>query len=62
MKENFKCPKCKSMQRIGKRLHGYWICPKCHNTIIPNKERENFGYPIVRFKKSFKKPQNQFTN
>ena len=36
MKKNFRCPKCKTMQKVGKRLHSSWTCPKCLNTIVLN--------------------------
>lgn len=44
MKKNFKCPKCKHMWSIGKRLHASWICPTCKNSIVPTKEYRKLGY------------------
>lgn len=39
MKPNFRCPKCKTEQSIGKRLHAQWTCPHCHKSIVPTRER-----------------------
>lgn len=50
MKNNFTCPKCKSKQRLSKKLHGTWTCPKCHNTIIPTDKIVSLGY--VPYRKS----------
>ena len=49
MKENFKCPRCRTMQSLGKRLHASWECPHCHNTIIPNKQDRMFGYRPFKY-------------
>ena len=43
MKKNFKCPKCKTMQSVGKRLHASWQCPKCHKTLFITKEEVRRG-------------------
>jgi len=48
MKPNFKCPKCKTMQRIGKRLHASWMCPHCHFRMVPTKELRQLGYMPFR--------------
>ena len=53
MKTNFKCPKCKTQQRIGKRLHGKWTCPNCHNSIVPTREIVMLGYVPFRKNRMF---------
>lgn len=49
MKENFKCPRCKTMQTIGKKLRAKWECPHCHNTIIPTDDDRRLGYRPFKY-------------
>lgn len=51
MKANFKCPRCRKMQKVGKRLHASWTCPNCHNSIVISKEVKEAGF--VKYKKDF---------
>lgn len=44
MNRNFKCPKCKKLWSIGKRLHASWKCPSCGNAIVPTSEYKKIGY------------------
>lgn len=53
-KNNFKCPKCKTMQKIGKRLHAKWTCPHCKNTIVPTREIVLLGYVPFRKNRMFR--------
>lgn len=53
MKENFRCPRCKKMQTLGKRLHSSWTCPTCGNTIIPTREDKMTGYRPFKFNRMF---------
>lgn len=63
MKENFKCPRCKTMQTIGKKLRAKWVCPHCHNSIVPTKQDKMLGYRPFKhnamlqemFQKNYKK-------
>lgn len=49
MQRNFKCPKCKTQQSIGKKLHASWTCPKCHFKLIPTREIRALGYVPFKF-------------
>lgn len=63
MKPNFKCPKCKTMQCVGKRLHASWKCPKCGQALVLTKEIVQKGY--MPYRKNFlytNKPQRKFFN
>lgn len=48
MKPNFKCPKCKSKQAMGKHLHSVWTCPSCHYSLVPSKEMARTGHAPYR--------------
>ncbi len=54
MKENFRCPRCKRMQHLGKRLHASWQCPDCGNTIIPTKRDQMLGYRPFKYNSMYK--------
>lgn len=54
MKSNFKCPRCKTKQKLGKHLHASWQCPHCHNTIVPNIEDKLLGYRPFKYNSMYK--------
>lgn len=53
MKKNFKCPRCRTLQPMSRKLHGSWTCPKCRTTIIPTKAIVDAGYFPDKGKKDF---------
>lgn len=51
MEKNFKCPRCRTMQPMSRKLHGSWTCPKCKTTIIPSKEIVDAGHVLYKKRK-----------
>ena len=43
MKANFKCPKCKKMIVVGKKLHARYTCPNCHFSMLITREDKLAG-------------------
>lgn len=60
MKTNFKCPKCKTQQLIGRRLHAVWTCPNCQNSIVPTNRMKIDGH-VPYNKVSRKSKYKQFS-
>ena len=56
MKSNFKCPKCKKMITVGKKLRANYICPKCGFNMVISKKEKDQGYMIL--KRNFFNPRN----
>lgn len=51
MKENFKCPKCKQMTKVGKKLHASYTCPNCHYQMLISRQERQQGH--VNYKRNF---------
>ena len=50
-KGNFKCPRCKKMVNVGKKLRAQYTCPNCHTSLLISREERNQGH--CNFKKNF---------
>ncbi len=51
MKANFKCPRCKKLTTVGKRLSAKYTCPHCKNQILVRSHEREQGH--VDYKKNF---------
>ena len=45
---DFKCPKCRKIQKVGKQLHASWTCPNCHFTTVLSGEDKSRGYRLFK--------------
>lgn len=51
MENNFKCPRCKKMVKVGKRLRASYTCQYCGRGMVITREERSQGF--ANYKRNF---------